>query len=177
MQKDTSPQAHNNNTSQSSSAPHGVPTIVQSGDGQAVNAFGNEILFKLMADHTGGTLTVGLATVPPDGGPPPHVHYADDELFLILEGQYRFLINGQWTDVGPGGVVYLPRGVTHAFQNVGAAPARHWVLLTPSGFERFYARCAAEFSNGGPPDLARLGAISAEHGYAFTAPARPDARG
>ena len=32
-------------------------------------------------------------------------------------------------------------------------------------FETFYARCAEVFAAPGPPDFARIGAISREHGY------------
>jgi hypothetical protein len=34
-----------------------------------VKAFGNEILFKLGGEQTAGSLTLGLAVVPPGGGP------------------------------------------------------------------------------------------------------------
>jgi quercetin dioxygenase-like cupin family protein len=151
-------------------SPPRVPAIVGPGEGQPVNAFGSEILFKLVGEQTGGALTVGLATVQPGGGPPPHVHHVDDEMFLIVEGMYRISIDGRWSEVGPGSIVYLPRGCVHTFQVVGPAPGRHWVLLTPSGFERFYARCAEVFAAPGPPDRARLAAINAEHGYDFVAP-------
>ena len=144
-----------------------VPTIRHATDGQLVRAFGNDTLFKLTGDDTGGTLTLGLAVVPPGGGPPPHVPHADDELFIILEGRYSILAQDRWTEVGPGAVVYLPRGSVHTFRNIGDTPARHWVLTTPSGFERFYARCAEVFAQPGPPDKERLVEISREHGYEF----------
>lgn len=57
-----------------------VPTIVR-------RAFGNEILFKLTTENTGGRLSLGLATVPAGkGGPPPHIHHHGEEVFLVLEG-------------------------------------------------------------------------------------------
>jgi quercetin dioxygenase-like cupin family protein len=145
-----------------------VACIVQPADGQSVQAFGAEILFKLTAEQTAGSLTLGLSVVPAGGGPPPHVHEAEDELFLILEGDYRVCIDDKWTDAGPGSVVYLPRGCAHTFTVTGTTPGRHWVLTTPSGFERFYARCAEVFAAPGPPDFAKLASISAEHGLRFT---------
>ena len=53
-----------------------------------------------------------------------HVHYAEDEMFLILEGAYRVCMDGEWTEVGPGSVVYLPRGTEHTFQVVGPEAGR-----------------------------------------------------
>ena len=139
--------------------------IVHADEGERINAFGSEAIFKLTGENTGGTFTLCLGVVPPGGGPPPHVHRLDDEIFIIVEGRYNFLIGDTWTEVGPGAVVYLPRGNAHTFRNIGATPSRHWAFLNPSGFETFYLRCAEVFAAPGPPDFARLGAISHEHGY------------
>jgi len=145
--------------------------IVHAGEGHRVRAFGNEIEFMLTGDQTADSLTVGLASVPAGNGPPPHVHPAEDELFLILEGEYRVYLDGEWTVVGPGAVVYLPRGSIHTFQVVGTSPGRHWTLQTPSGFERYFAKAAEVFSVPGKPDLTRLAAITREYGAHFVAQA------
>jgi mannose-6-phosphate isomerase-like protein (cupin superfamily) len=142
-----------------------VPAIVPPGAGRALRAYGNEIVFKLGAAHTAGALTLGLATSPPSpSGPPPHVHEREDELFIIVEGQYRVFVEGEWSDVGPGSVVYLPRGVLHTFHVTGERPGRHWVLTTSADFERFYAHAAEAFALPGGPDPAILGAIARAHG-------------
>ena len=148
----------------------GRPTIVQSAEGQMLQAFGDTIQIKLGGTQTGGNLVVGLATTPPGGGPPPHVHHNEDELFLILEGRFSVLANGEWTEVGPGGVAYTPRGNVHTFRNVGDTPGRFWVLTTPCGFESFFAKCADVFSAGGPPNMPRILEICAEHGLEFVPP-------
>lgn len=146
------------------------PTIAQAGEGRVVNAYGSEILFKLVAEHTGGQLTLGLAAVPPGNGPPPHRHQGEDELFIIVEGHYQVLANGRWVDVGPGGVVYVPRGCVHTFRNGGDSMGRHWVLTTPSGFERFYQKSAELFTAPGAPDMARVMEIAREHQIEFASP-------
>ncbi len=92
-------------------------------------------------------------------------------MFLIVEGSYRFLVNGEWSEiVGAGTAVYTPRGLRHTFQNVGATPSRHWIIATPSGFEQFFAQCAAVFATPGPPDMAQILSISAQHGLEFVPP-------
>jgi quercetin dioxygenase-like cupin family protein len=144
-----------------------VASIVRPGEGQRVRAFGSEIEFMLTADQTAGALTVGIATVPVGNGPPPHVHPAEDEMFLILEGEYRIYLNGDWTNVGPGTVVYLPRGTVHTFQVFGSKPGRHWTLQNPSGFERYFARAAEIFAAPGGPDFRRLAEITKEYGASF----------
>lgn len=136
-----------------------------------LQAFGDTVQVKLRGEQTQGSMTVVLDTTPPGGGPPPHIHHNEDELFLVLEGQYRFLANGHWTDVlGAGTVFYSPRGALHTFQNVGDTPCRHWVIATPSGFEQFFARCSDVFAQAPPLDMAHILTISAEHGLEFVPP-------
>ena len=158
-------------TSQAAEMERSTPTpsarIVRPGEGNRVRAFGNEIEFMLSGEQTADSLTVGLASVPVGNGPPPHVHHSEDELFLILEGEYRIYLNGDWTTVGPGTVVYLPRGSVHTFRVAGDKPGRHWTLQTPSGFERYFAQAGEILAAPGKPDLARLTAITKEYGAEF----------
>jgi len=149
------------------STPTPSARIVRPGEGNRVRAFGNEIEFMLSGEQTGDSLTVGMASVPVGNGPPPHVHHSEDELFLILEGEYRIYLNGDWTRVGPGTVVYLPRGSVHTFQVAGEKPGRHWTLQTPSGFERYFAQAGEILAAPGKPDLARLAAVTKEYGAEF----------
>ena len=104
---------------------------------------------------------------PPGGGPPPHHHVNEDEAFHVLEGRVAFLSDGEWHEVGPGGAAYMPRGVVHTFKNVGDQPSRMLISTTPSGFEKFFARCAEEFAKPGGPDMPRIIQIGVEHGIYF----------
>jgi len=51
-------------------------------------------------------------------------------------------------------VVFAPRGVPHTFANRRDAPARYLIACTPAGFERYFARLAAERQGVDPPDWA-----------------------
>ena len=148
-------------------APAGKPVIVAPGAGAALRAFGEEVTVKLGAGQTGGSLSLWVEVTPPGGGPPPHYHLNEDELFLVQQGRVQFLVGGRWEEPGEGAVVYVPRGNVHGFRNAGDAPSRMWVLTTPSGFETFIGRCAQEFARPGGPDMAKVMGISAEHGIHF----------
>ena len=133
-------------------------------DGAKYQAFGNLLSVMLDGKQSGGTISVMLETVPAGGGPPLHLHIAEDELFLGIEGRLSYFVAGNWTELSAGGLVYLPRGAPHCFHNFGSVPGRHWIITLPSGFERFYARCAEEFARQGGPDSELIAQIHREHG-------------
>lgn len=150
--------------------PTAEPILIAPADGRVHRAFGEELTVKLASADTNGAFALCSELTPPGGGPPLHFHLHEDELFIVQEGRVSFCIEGRWQDVGPGGVVFAPRGSVHTFRNNTDAPCRQWILTTPAGFETFIARCAAEFARAGGPDMARILAISAEHGIHFLPP-------
>jgi quercetin dioxygenase-like cupin family protein len=143
------------------------PILVSENGGTILTAFGDQITVKLSSEQTKGAFTLFEDITPPGGGPPPHYHLNEDELFTLHEGRISYLTEGRWTELGPGGVVFAPRGSIHTFRNVGDKPSRQTVMVTPSGFEVFFARCAAEFAKEGGPDMNRIVEISAEHGIHY----------
>ena len=147
--------------------------VVPPAAGQVIRAFGEEITVHLDGAQTGGAFTMFTEVTSPGGGPPPHHHEHEDEWFYPLEGRVEFLRDGAWSEVPMGTVVFMPRGVVHAFRNPGCTPLRMLIHTAPAGFERFFARCAAEFGKPGTPDMARIVQIAAEHGIHFAAATSP----
>lgn len=143
------------------------PKLVPAGTGEVLRAFGDELTVKLGGAQTGGSFALCEDVTPPGGGPPLHFHLHDDELFIVQEGRLEFWLNDQWRALEPGGVAFAPRGKIHTFRNVGDTPSKQWILTTPSGFETFFARCAAEFARPEGADMKRIFEISSEHGIHF----------
>ena len=141
--------------------------IVRQNEARVLRAFGEEVIIHLDGERTAGKLTMWTEITAPGGGPPPHYHLNEDETFHIVEGRVAFFLNGEWNEVGPGGTAFMPRGVIHTFKNVGDKPSRMLIMTTPSGFEKFIARCAEEFAKPGKPDMSRIIEIGAEHGIHF----------
>jgi quercetin dioxygenase-like cupin family protein len=112
----------------------------------------------LHGEETGGQVSVTEIVVPPHtAGPPLHTHDFD-EAFYVLEGELIFQVDDALVTKGAGEVSFAPRNVVHALANHSDAPARYVLVCTPAGFERHWARMAAETAGVEPPQWA-LGPI------------------
>ncbi len=63
-----------------------APVHVPPDGGATVFLVGDTYTTLLSGAETGGAFTLLEALVPPDTGPPPHFHQAEDETFLLLDG-------------------------------------------------------------------------------------------
>lgn len=106
---------------------------------------------------------------PPGSGPPRHVHGAEDESFVILTGSCTFWIEGRTIESGPGEAVFIPRGREHTFRAMDGAPCRHLIVLTPAGFEGFFAEMAAGQYRI-PEDMGAVTAVAERFRLSFTGP-------
>jgi len=69
--------------------------------------------------------------------PPLHIHKAEDEVFHILDGKFRFQIGEAERICGPGDTLLAPKGVPHTYR-VESANGGRWLTITVRGdFERF----------------------------------------
>jgi quercetin dioxygenase-like cupin family protein len=150
-----------------STASAAIPVIAPPGQGRFMSVFGDEVEFVITGEQSGGRFTQWIETTHPGGGPPPHYHTREDENFYVIEGCPEFFRDGTWTAVPPGTVVFMPKGVVHAFRNAGTTPLKLLITTVPSGFENFFARCAEEFAKPGAPDMARITDIASKHGIHF----------
>lgn len=146
------------------------PVITPADSRRVLHAFGEEVHLHLGGDQTGGHFAQWLEITPPGGGPPPHFHTKEDEWFYVVQGTVSFFKDGVWFEVGPGSAAFMPRNSVHTFKNTGDGPLHMVITTSPSGFEIFFARAAAEFAKATGPDMARVMEIAAEHGIHFVTP-------
>ena len=85
----------------------------------------------------------------------------------MLDGRVGFFSEGAWSEVGPGGTAYLPRGSTHTFKNVGDKPSTMLVQTAPAGFENFFTAVADFCAAQENPDMGEVVAIAGRHGISF----------
>jgi quercetin dioxygenase-like cupin family protein len=105
---------------------------------------GDILTVKLTAQQTGGALSLVEATVPPGGGPVPHVHAQTDETFYLIAGELEFLQGERVITARAGDLVFCPRGITHRFTNTGIQPARMVFIYTPGGAEGLFLEVGDE---------------------------------
>jgi quercetin dioxygenase-like cupin family protein len=109
----------------------------------------------LHGEQTGDAISVVENTMPARWAGPPLHHHEFDEAFYVLDGELTFQLGDALFTAGPGALAFAPGGVEHTLANLSDAPTRYVLLCTPSGFERHFARMAAEQAGVEVPDWAR----------------------
>ena len=135
---------------------HHVPP----GEGPCICYGGLELNVKLSAADSGGEATLIEGLIPPNAGPPLHVHQKEHETYYVLEGTFEFVCGDEQVAGGPGTFVFAPRGFPHRYKNVGTERGRILFGFTPGGIEAFFNEL------GNEPELTpqSMAAIASRHG-------------
>jgi quercetin dioxygenase-like cupin family protein len=140
---------------------------------QEFRVFGEPVRVLISSDETGRSFAAITQTSPPGGGPPPHLHRNEDEIFTVLEGEFEIFDGARWKKLGKGETAYTLRGQAHTFRNCGNESGTIQCVVVPgSGFETYLE----EISVLSMPDNApQLMEISDRYGIEFLAPEPPTA--
>jgi quercetin dioxygenase-like cupin family protein len=147
--------------------------VLHAGEGKSYWVVGDRYTFLTTGEDTGGAYALMHAVVPPQSGPPPHIHRREDEVFYVLEGELTFQVDGRTIPASAGAVVTLARGSLHTFRNTGPTTARMLILVNPAGLEKYFAEVGQEASDGSapaPPDIEKLLAVAPKYGLEIHAP-------
>lgn len=89
---------------------------------------------------------------------PLHRHANEDEYSFVIEGRMGALLGDDHVEAGPGDLVHKPRGQWHTFWNAGEEPCRILEIISPAGFERFFAELVelGGVAKAGPEQLGAL---------------------
>ncbi|WP_137924378.1 cupin domain-containing protein [Cupriavidus sp. 2SB] len=141
--------------------------IVTPDEATPIQPFGLDMRVLLSSEATGGTISVIMASHKPGEGPPDHLHHMQEECFFIVEGTYELTAGDVTRTVGPGTIVYLPRGVVHSFKNVGTTVARMLDWSVPGGQDRYFTEISNRAGTGFAG--ANIAQISEKHDTHFPA--------
>ncbi len=137
--------------------------VVAANAGKPLNVLGHIVSVKLAMEDTDGHYYVFEVITPPGNGIPPHVHDREDELIHVLEGEFGIMLGGENFVAKAGDLLFFPRHIPHAFQNIGTTAGKtHWTVIPGGNFEAFFEELAALPS--GPPDLKVVAKIFADYG-------------
>ena len=121
-----------------------APKIVGPRDGKA--GFLGSIGVRFMIDGDEAAERFSLVEHPLGPGAlaaPVHRHNREDEYSYVLEGRMGALLGDDVVEAGPGDLVHKPRDQWHTFWNAGDEPCRILEIISPAGFERFFAELVA----------------------------------
>jgi len=109
------------------------PRHFQPGEGKSYKLGRMTMNFKTTAGQDWNAYTVCEAIEPPESGAGYHRHPNYDETFIIVEGHYDFRLDGKLLKLGPGDVVFVPRGTPHGFVSTGPEVGRQIIISSPGG--------------------------------------------
>lgn len=146
------------------------------GAGTTTWLLGDTYTLKISGAQTGGAFSLLEAVVPPGGGPPPHIHNAEDETFVILDGEIMFSTNAGTIAAPTGTVVHVPKGTKHSYATVGSTPVRMLFLYAPAGMEAMFDEIGTPAQPGvpappaSPEDVAKLLSVAAKYNFTVLPP-------
>lgn len=149
---------------------------VSPGEGESLWVVGDTYTFKGVSKNTGGAFLLFEASIPPQAGPPPHIHHQEDEAYYVIEGDIEVLDQDRTFVAGAGSFVFLPRGTLHRFKNVGTQTARMLIMATPAGLEEFFEEVGQPAREGeiapplGPEEIKRILAAAPKYGLEIPPP-------
>ena len=120
--------------------------------------------YVLRGEDSGGRFALIEHTIPPRAlAAPMHTHEHEDEYSFVLAGRMGAQIGDEVVEAGPGELVLKPRGIAHTFWNAGDEDVRLLEIISPAGFDQYFADMAPELA-GGAPDPEALAEIRARYG-------------
>lgn len=136
-------------------------------NGTVIRVFGEAIEIVASSTSTNYAFVIGVQTSPPGGGPPPHRHLREDEVFTVIEGEFEFFEGESWRAFRRGEVRYSLRGNYHGFRNVGSTNGTMMFTTNGAGLDEYFAAIS---SLELPKDMARLQEISRFYRYEYLSP-------
>jgi quercetin dioxygenase-like cupin family protein len=140
-----------------------VTPLLGPDQGEAVHLLALGVRFMIDGERTGGAFSLVEHPLPPRAlGAPLHTHHNEDEYSYVLEGRFGVQLGPDTLEVGPGDLLFKPRGVAHAFWNAGEEPARLLELISPAGFENYFRELAPLLA-ASERDQAAIGEVVARY--------------
>lgn len=123
---------------------------------------------KLSARDSNGAVYIFEHTDMGKGGPPRHLHFAQDEWFYVLKGDFAFEVGDRRYRLGPGDSLYAPRQIPHVWAHLGPGLGSILIALTPAGQFEDFVQETARLASVPPPDQLQKSFL--DHGMEVVGP-------
>jgi mannose-6-phosphate isomerase-like protein (cupin superfamily) len=148
------------------------PRHFSPGDGKTYQLGRITLTFKTGAADSGGAYTLCEAIEPPDSGAGLHRHSTYDETHIICEGHCECQLGETMLKLGPGDMIFAPKGTPHSVKSVGPEIGRELIISSPGGiFDAFIDEVARSMVESGsassPAPAADFRTIAAKYGIEF----------
>lgn len=87
---------------------------------------------KVSGRDTDGNLAIFEIYTKGKIGPALHIHYDQDEIVNIIEGEYLYQIGDEKIRLKTGDTAFIPRGTKHAFVHLGEGTGRKLSMYQPA---------------------------------------------
>jgi quercetin dioxygenase-like cupin family protein len=95
------------------------------------------VTIRVPCDSGADRVSILEHRVPSGDSPPLHRHRTQDEIFHVLEGEFRMKIDDVEQQVRPGSVVLAPKGTPHSYRVDSPNGGRFLTITVGGDFERF----------------------------------------
>lgn len=150
--------------------------LVPAGAGEELLRGGVGVVRKITGASGGRFSVVEHPLEPGALAAPPHTHGSVDEYSYVIEGEIGVLLGDETFRAEQGSYVVKPRGIPHTFWNPGTVPARVLEIISPAGFEEYFAELGVLLAStpaGQPPDMAIIAELAAKYDTTFHLDALP----
>lgn len=142
--------------------------LILPAEGKALLTGGLGATLKLPGEATGDLYAVVEHSLGPGSvGAPLHRHSREDELSYVLEGELTVQLGDRTLTASAGTFVRKSREQFHTFWNAGSTPVRFLEIISPGGFEGYFAELGALFAGENPPDMEAIAALAERYGLEF----------
>lgn len=134
---------------------------------------------RISGDKNSDEISVLEHRAPHGDSPPLHIHHTEDEIFVVLEGVFRFVIGGDEYRLETGETILAPKGIPHAYRVESQQGGRWLTITTGHDFENFVKAVSRPAKGDGLPERhgppseefkAKLSSMSAEYNIEIVGP-------
>jgi mannose-6-phosphate isomerase-like protein (cupin superfamily) len=134
----------------------GLPKHFFPSEGKSYTLGRITLTFKMTAADTAGAYTLFEAIEPPGSGAELHRHFTYDETHIFCEGHYECQLGEKMLKLGPGDMMFAPRGTPHSFKCIGPETGRELAISSPGGiFDAFVDELVRSTTESASPSTPR----------------------